>query len=231
MPDWSVLIPDAPFDWEMIPLDGRKRPINPNTGELMSGWQSTPGYDIDGLTDFNGTVQAVGLKLGPPSGGVLAVDFDGPNHPAKFFEVYGKKPTELPRTVGVTSGKQLRGQRFFLIDQDWWDHLRGRKAWTDDNGETCLELRWVGHQSVIAGAHPETNGYSWLPSSSPADIDLAVAPDWLLTPLLQDQQDIEPYTPTSDDSKEGAEDVGAHRPEEVLLIHRLAPSRDGASPH
>ena len=201
MPDWSVLIPDAPFDWEMIPLDGRKRPINPNTGELMSGWQSTPGYDIDGLTDFNGTVQAVGLKLGPPSGGVLAVDFDGPNHPAKFFEVYGKKPTELPRTVGVTSGKQLRGQRFFLIDQDWWDHLRGRKAWTDDNGETCLELRWVGHQSVIAGAHPETNGYSWLPSSSPADIDLAVAPDWLLTPLLQDQQDIEPYTPTSDDSK------------------------------
>ena len=42
MTDWATLIPDAPFDWEMIPLDGRKRPIDPETGQLMNAWQSSP---------------------------------------------------------------------------------------------------------------------------------------------------------------------------------------------
>ena len=167
MSDWATLIPDAPFDWEMIPLDGRKRPIDPDTGKLMTAWQSSPGYDIEGLSELNGLVKAVGLKLGPPSGGILAVDFDGPASVAKFREVFSQQPGALPLTIGVTSGKEMRGQRFFLVDQDWWPHLKGRRAWTDDNGETCLELRWVGHQSVIAGAHPETKGYSWLPSQQP----------------------------------------------------------------
>ena len=49
MSDWSVAIPDAPFDWELIPLDGRKRPTVPETGELMTGWQDAPGYDVEGL--------------------------------------------------------------------------------------------------------------------------------------------------------------------------------------
>ena len=49
MADWSVAIPDAPLDWEMIPLNGRKRPIDPQTGELMTGWQDAPGYDLTAL--------------------------------------------------------------------------------------------------------------------------------------------------------------------------------------
>jgi hypothetical protein len=70
------------------------------------------------------------------------------------------------------------------VDRDWWPHLRGRRVW-EHNGEVCLELRWAGHQSVIAGAHPETKGYSWLPDSSPAEREVAIAPDWLLEPLLR----------------------------------------------
>lgn len=199
--DWAALIPEAPFDWEMIPLDGRKRPIDPATGKLMRAWASRPGYDIDGLSQLNGLVKAVGLKLGPPSGGVLAVDFDGPEAAGKFTEIYGRSPLDLPNTIGVTSGREKRGQRFFLVDQDWWPALCGKKTWNGTNGKTCLELRWAGHQSVIAGAHPQTNGYSWLPNSSPADIEMALAPDWLLEPLVHQEQQLEPVELTTQDSQ------------------------------
>ena len=36
--DWSTLIPDAPFDWALIPVGGNKRPIDPDTGDLMDEW-------------------------------------------------------------------------------------------------------------------------------------------------------------------------------------------------
>ena len=202
MADWSVAIPDAPLDWEMIPLNGRKRPIDPQTGELMTGWQDAPGYDVDGLCALYGHVKAVGLKLGPPSGGVLAIDFDGPASVDKFREVFNQEPGALPPTVGVTSGKELRGQRFFMVDQDWWPHLRGRRSWKGADGSTCLELRWAGHQSVVAGAHPETSGYSWLPESSPSERDVANAPEWLLEPLVhQPPTTAEVVAPTAVDAK------------------------------
>jgi hypothetical protein len=203
--DWSALIPDAPFDWALIPVGGNKRPIDPATGDLMDKWQKQDGFTPEELTEMNGVVKAVGLMLGPPSGGILAVDFDGPEAVGKFNEVFNQDPLMLPSTVGVTSGKEQRGQRFFLVDQDWWPALKGRKAWNGSNGKTCLELRWAGHQSVIAGAHPETKGYSWLPNSSPADIDVAAAPDWLLEPLVHQEQDLEPIEVTAEDARRAVE--------------------------
>lgn len=199
--DWSTLIPDAPFDWALIPVGGNKRPIDPHTGDLMDEWQKQVGFTPEELTEMNGVVKAVGLMLGPPSGGVLAVDFDGPEAVGKFSEIYGRNPLDLPSTIGNTSGKEKRGQRFFLVDKDWWPALRGRRAWKGEDGSTCLELRWAGHQSVIAGAHPETKGYSWLPLSSPAEIEMAPAPDWLLEPLLHQEQDLEPVKITAQDAE------------------------------
>ena len=99
-------------------------------------------------------------------------------------------PTELPPTNGVTSGKEMRGSRFFLVDPDC-GHLfavaRSGKTMTADPPE----LRWAGHQAVIAGAL-ETKGYSWLPLSSPADRQMAMAPDWLLEPLLRSETPMNP---------------------------------------
>ena len=201
MTNWNALIPDAPFDWALIPLDGRKRPIDPDTGDLKDDWQQQDGYDVDGISALNGQVHAVGLMLGEKSGGVLQVDYDGPASPAKFQEVYGKSPKDLPRTIGVTSGKESRGSRFFLVDRDWWDSLRGRKAWKDADGDICLELRWAGHQAVIAGKHPETSGYSWMANSSPADLEMAMAPDWLLEPLIRTEATYEPVQVSAEDAQ------------------------------
>jgi hypothetical protein len=38
---------------------------------------------------------------------------------------------------------------------------------------------------VIAGAHPDTEGYRWIDGRSPADLQVADAPDWLLWPMLK----------------------------------------------
>ena len=82
MANWNALIPDAPFDWALIPLDGRKRPIDPDTGNLKDDWQQHDGYDIDGISALNGQVHSVGLMLDEKSGGVLQVAYDGPATPA-----------------------------------------------------------------------------------------------------------------------------------------------------
>lgn len=192
--NWQSLIPEAPFDWALIPLNGDKKPLD-------DAWTSFDGYDLDGISEHNGSVKAVGLMLGPKSGGVLQVDFDGPDSTSKFQAVFGRSPKELPPTIGVTSGKESRGSRFFLVDQDWWDSLRGRKTWKDNDGNICLELRWAGHQAAIAGAHPETDGYRWLPDSSPAAREMATAPDWLLDPLIRSESNYEPVEPTAADAE------------------------------
>ena len=199
--DWHQLIPDCPTDWALIPLDGHKRPIDPASGELLKEWQHQDGHDIDSLAQLNGLVKAAGLLLGPKSSGTLAVDFDGPDAAAKFQEVFGRSPAELPSTIAVTSGKPSRCQRLFTVDQDWWEHLRGRKAWKNDSGSTCLELRWSGCQSVIAGDHPETDGYRWMPGASPAEQCQAAAPEWLLEPLIRTERDLEPVPITAEDAK------------------------------
>jgi hypothetical protein len=201
--DWGRRLAEVPSDWPLIPLDGRKRPIDPVTGELKVEWQKQPGFDVDGIIALNGKVRAVGVMTGEKAGGLLAVDFDGPYAVKVFEQETGHKPTDLPKTIGVTSGRPGRGQRFFQVDPDWWPHLLGRRTWNGPDGSTCLELRWNGCQSVIAGEHPKTDGYRWLPSSSPSDISApAPAPDWLLD-LLQVQEIPEAPTvePTAEDAR------------------------------
>ena len=201
-PEVLASIKDVPLDWELLPLNGNKQPVDPESGQLLANW-STCGTDVDGIAAVANSphVKAVGLLLGPQSGGLLAVDFDGPASFPKFREVFDREPDqELVDTIAVTSGREQRGCLFFNVDRDYWPLLKRRIIWSDTNGSTCLELRWDRHYQVIAGAHPTTNGYSWV--TSPSKVPLpALAPDWLLEPLIQQQQVIEPYTPLPGDAE------------------------------
>lgn len=191
---------DCPLDWELLPLNGNKQPVNPETGQLLAQW-STCGTDLDGITAVADSphVKAVGLLLGPQSGGVLAVDFDGAASFPKFAEVFGYEPESLPPTIAVTSGRPKRGCLFLNVqDRDLWPLLKRRIAWADAKGATCLELRWDRHFQVIAGAHPSTDGYRWV--IPPSQIALpASAPDWLLDPLVRHERHVEPYVPAPGD--------------------------------
>ena len=186
-PELLAELQQVDADWRLIPCDGRKRPINPETGALMEEWgQHT--YDADGIAELAESphVRAVGLVLGEPSG-VIAVDFDGDGSTGMFEEVYGKTWDKLPRTVTWTSGRPNRRQMAFRVPADSWPYLRGRRFFNTPDGRTVLELRGGGHQSIIAGEHPDTNGYEWIKGRSPADMQVADAPEWLLAPLMKSQ--------------------------------------------
>lgn len=213
--DWHALLADVPLDWALIPLDGHKRPIDPATGKPLAKWNHQPGFDLDALAAMNGSVRAVGVLLGQPSGGLLAVDFDGAGASSKFQEITGHAHEELPPTIAVTSGRRFRQQQFFSVDPDWVGFLRPSQH-RNGSGQTVLEFRWNGQQSAIAGDHPETAGYRWCDGRSPSDVGLAPAPDWLLQAVVDGgPQAADPPPPprsNSDDAQRAVEMLRAMSP-------------------
>jgi len=184
-PELLAELQQVDSDWRLIPCDGLKRPVDPATGDMKTDW-SHHTYDADGIAELadSSFVKAVGLVLGEASG-VIAVDFDGTGAVAMFKQVYGRIWSDLPPTVAWSSGVINRRQMAFRVPAELWPHLRGRRVWHNDAGRIVLELRGTGHQSVIAGAHPDTEGYRWIDGRSPAEQQVADAPDWLLWPMLK----------------------------------------------
>ena len=207
-------------DWQLIPVGPNKRPVDPATGHNLTDWGHTT-YDVDEITalvDQSPYVRAVGVVLGPPSG-IIAIDFDGRGSTAKFQQVFGRPWSDLPKTVTWSSGRPNRRQMAFRVPADLWPDLRGRRYWQSEDGRVVLELRGAGHQSVIAGEHPDTAGYVWL--RSPAEINTADAPDWLLEPLFKP-----PHEPVSADYKSPtADDV----PRALAILKHIKP-RDAYAP-
>jgi hypothetical protein len=203
-------------DWALLPIDNRKRPVDAGSGALLRNWVQR-GMDREQLIALAGSphVHAVGVVLGPASRGLLAIDFDGAGSGPTFRRVYGRSHRDLPLTVGWTSGLPQRCQLAFRVAPELWPRLRGRRIWRW-GGRTVLELRWQGHQSVIAGVHPDTAGYRWLDGRSPQQAPLALAPDWLLEPLLR-----EPSPPTA--CSPAAEDEVTKA---LALLRRIHPRED-----
>jgi hypothetical protein len=187
-PIWWEELDLLPPDWKLLPCNRNKQPIDSQTGSLLSAWpsQCIPVADFKRLP--RKMIQAAGVALGPVSGGLLAVDFDAEGYEEQFKLAFGRPLKDLPRTVSWTSGKPGRRQLAYSVDSKYWDKFRGKKVWKNQDNKTCLELRWAGQQSVVLGAHPETNGYTWCSGSSPADLPVAEAPEWLLEPLFKQQQ-------------------------------------------
>ena len=179
--NWLTSLRDVPTDWALLCVNKNKQPYDPRSGNLTYSWSDSEGMTAVEIEELEPL--AVGVLLGEKSGGLLAIDFDGPGSEEKFQEVFGRSSSELPASISWTSGKEKRRQVGFVVDRELWQELKTRQFFA--NGKTVLEIRWSGAQSVIAGAHPETQGYYWVEGCSPADCpDPAPAPDWLLLPLL-----------------------------------------------
>lgn len=153
------------------------RYCNVKAGEKIpypAGWQNNPKTirDIDSTN--------VGLLLGTPSRGVVALDFDGTSAWIWFTERIG---CTLPRTVTWTSGKQDRCQMAFTVPDLAWDYIKTQKiTHTKDDliaeGEG-FEFRWTGCQSVMP---PSTlvdgRAYEWI--VSPCECTIAELPEEIL---------------------------------------------------
>lgn len=171
-----------PDDWGLVAVGNNKRPY-------QSSWQDTPlTKDQVGDEITAGRAKAVGVLAGPPSGGLLFVDHDGISA-TEVLERIGAPLRDLPKSIAVTSGRDGRFQIIYRVPSDYWPAMVGRRVIksgkTDTDGKAeQLELRWLGHQSVVIGAHPTTNGYRWLKGRSPAEQPLADAPLVLIEQLL-----------------------------------------------
>lgn len=189
-----------PTDWRLVRVGRHKEPI------AGDNWFDADNFSGDEAAGLPGSgPPAWGLKSGPVSG-VVVLDLDAEGWRESFQEQTCHPITDLPTTIGWTSGKPGRSGHAFQVEPDWWPHLVNRRSWSNLNGKTCWELRGDRHQSVILGAHPETDGYRWLAGRSPLDIpDPALAPDWLLEALLvQELPDLQPLHASEGDAARAA---------------------------
>ena len=108
--------------------------------------------------------------------GLGAIDFGGTGSDITFKHHLGIDASSLTRTVSVTSGKKDRKQLFYWIPEEYLGVLDGKKIKLD--GHAHFELRIGNEYSMVAGVHPETDGYFWI--NSPADTPIAIAPLLLL---------------------------------------------------
>ena len=173
-----------PDDWGYVAVDGQKRPYQP-------AWQENPLTKDALLAELSsGRARAIGVCCGAPSGGLLFLDHDGKSASTLLAE-WGLPLSSLPRSWVVKSGRDGRMQIIYRVPQQYWNAIATRKfktGITDADGKPeQVELRWNGCQSVVAGAHPQTTGYYWVPGHGPGDRDIAEAPLDLIERMLKPQ--------------------------------------------
>ena len=172
-----------------VPIKGKTKQIQPQGFGLLTGHP---------LTLNNETYY------------LMAVDQDGRSAIDKIQELSGGQP--LPKTVAFTSQRPGRCQYLFLVPEQYKDAIRTKKLKTgrtyqapacdagvlssangDDNKPEQLELRWTNLQSVLPPSmHPITGQYHWVEGCAIDEVEIEIAPNWLLEQMLIDPS---PKTP------------------------------------
>jgi hypothetical protein len=172
-----------PDTWPLVAVDGNKRPYQP-------AWQQNPLTKDQVASEIRaGRARAVGLIAGPTSG-LMMLDHDGISA-TQELERLGLPLSSLPPTVAMTSRRDGRFQLVYRVPEQYWPSMRGRRVFRtgklDATGKAeQLELRWHGHQSVVIGHHPDTEGYIWCRGRSPSEQPIADAPTALIELLLDE---------------------------------------------
>jgi hypothetical protein len=175
--DFTQLEGFIPAEWSLVPVDGQKRPIDPNAPKGFPGWQKSR-LKLSDLLPSQPHVKALGVMTGMPSGGLLSIDIDSDNGRILLEKITGKTLADLPITIGCTSGKEGSFKLFFDVPES---ASRGDLRTLHLPG---LDLLWNGCQAVIVGEHPTTGRYQWLEGCSPSETGVAEAPDWLVESLV-----------------------------------------------
>ncbi len=197
------------LDLPLVPLNGKKQPLGDD-------WQNRPfkaSELIEAIASGGVTVpikgktkkiqlQGFGLLTGRPISinsqtyYLMAVDQDGPSVINKINEL--SDGSGLPTTVAFTSGRTGRCQYLYLVPEQFKDAIRTKKikAGTGEDGKPeLLELRWSNLQSVLPpSVHPITGQYHWLENCAIDEVEMAIAPDWIVEQMLITQTS-NPTTP------------------------------------
>jgi hypothetical protein len=166
-------INNLPKSWQLTPLGAIDQgKINPKA-PYLSNWQNVD-CDRDFITSEIESDKAIGigLRLGKPSGYIVAIDFDGKSAIDLGQELFG----EIPVTVTWTSGSPGRYQALFVVPEQYRERVKNKTVKTgvigDDGKAEQLEFRYTGNQSVLPPSpHPITDGYKWI--NNPIDTPVA----------------------------------------------------------
>lgn len=179
----ALALRDLPVHWLLTPtidkqpigFEWQKHPFTPKTLSEQLEKRETVQVKHKSGNSIDITPTGFAIICGQNSQEYLvAVDCDGES-------VYKEIPA-LPPTIAFTSGRQGRGQYLFKIPANF-SNLKSKKI-TTKAGEK-LELRGTGHASVLPPSiHPLSCSYYWLPRCSPQEIEVAVAPDWVISKML-----------------------------------------------
>lgn len=179
--------PDA---WRYVPVAGKATYIEEWEAKPLSKQQCIEAYKL--RSDYQG----IGVVTGKFSGGLIALDIDGPKADERYRAISGKEyePFGEEQTMAWTSGKPGRRQLLYRVpdtmiadlesftkialslDGEWGETAGHKKAAPADYEE--LVLRFNKMQSVLPGSvHPEGGRYRWLNYN---DKQIAKAPGWVL---------------------------------------------------
>jgi len=161
--------------WRFVPIDRGKK------GPNVRDWQLKP-YELKDIPQDKN----IGVILGPTSGGILAVDFDGP-WAWEFWLEHIQIPFETIDTVMWTSNRPGRCQMAFVVHPDFWPHMP-KLFKINGPDKQGIEFRWgtdsSGCQSVLPPSiHPDNVidpniNYTWL--RKPSEVRVMEAPVHLL---------------------------------------------------
>jgi len=162
---------------------GSKAPVH-------NGWQ-TQAQTLDhiDISRYN-----LGIVLGTPSSGIVAIDFDGASAEQYFAARW--PDVVLPDTVAFTSTRPGRHQRLFRVDADIAAVLTLKQLRTgvqDTTGPRAkheqLELRSGAVQSVLPPSWVSDDigqrTYQWRPDSAPDQVAIAELPIPVLETWLE----------------------------------------------
>jgi hypothetical protein len=140
----------------------------PTETELRQKWRDNPQLNV-------------GIALGPVSG-LIRIDVDGEQGEAFLQEV---SKGDLPPTLEMTSGGNGRGLLYgipagVLVLPT---HAHG------DQIHEGLSLLGQGSQTVLPPSrHVSGRRYEWKPGRGPQEIELALAPQWLLDLMSREKR-------------------------------------------
>jgi Bifunctional DNA primase/polymerase, N-terminal len=152
-----------PDHWQLTPVIGKF--------PCFKRWEQA-GIDRNLIaTELEYSATGFGLLTGVISGGIIAIDCDGPTAHNLFKEMLCG---EIPHTIAFTSGRSGRAQYLFSVPELFWNEVRTRKVKADQG--QMLEFRWNGCQSVLPPSkHPETGKYQWI--NQPSETIIEILPD------------------------------------------------------
>jgi hypothetical protein len=165
---------ELPAGWALTPVKGK--------AAYRPRWAEEPPLERELIAEeiARGHASGFALRLGPVSGGIFAVDEDGPN----ALALLPGAPGGMPPAVSVVSGQPDHRQRFFAVPEEAWPAIRNRTLFTAAPPRltrTRLGLRFRSMASCLPPSlHPSTRRYRWGPGLRPYEIENAPAPAWLM---------------------------------------------------